>query len=151
MKAYQITVSAENKPGMLASITGPLNKEKINIRAISISSFGKSGFFNIITDDQEKALKTLRAKGLEATLKEIIAVLIDDRPGGLDKLIQLLAERKINADNAYGFVIESRKNAVFIIDTAQIQEALEIITKGGFKTLNSEALSSIEPFHYMKY
>jgi hypothetical protein len=151
MKTYQITIPAENKPGVLATVTSILAKEKINIRAISITSFGKSGFFHMIVDDPERGQRVLVKAGVAADLNQIIAVLIPDKPGGLDKLVQILAAEKINVENAYGFVIESHKNAVFVIDVKNPDETEAFLKKADYKILSSQALSEIEPFHYMKY
>ncbi|HNQ85754.1 MAG TPA: ACT domain-containing protein [Deltaproteobacteria bacterium] len=151
MTAYQLTVPVDNKPGRLAQVSGILNREKINIRAITISSFGDKGFFNILVDDPRLALKALKKEGVEASLKEIIAVVIDDKPGGMDRLVQLLAEKKINIENAYGFVLESNKTAVFVVDVSDIDGTQKILREHKFKTLTPEALAEIEPFHYMKY
>lgn len=151
MIAYQLTIPAENAPGRLASVTAVLRKEKINIRAITISSFGKQGFFNILVDAPEKARQALKDQDIEVHLKKVIAVLIEDKPGGLDQLVQYLAENRVNVENAYGFVLESYKNAVFVIDVDDITEAQKLLEASNFKTLNAEALASVEPFHYMKY
>ena len=151
MTAYQLTVPVDNKPGRLAQVSGILNREKINIRANTISSFGDKGFFNILVDDPRLALKALKKEGVEASLKEIIAVVIDDKPGGMDRLVQLLAEKKINIENAYGFVLESNKTAVFVVDVSDIDGTQKILREHKFKTLTPEALAEIEPFHYMKY
>jgi len=151
MIAYQLTVPADNAPGRLAGVTGVLNREKINIRAITISSFGERGFFNILVDDPRGAQKALSKEGLSVELKEVIAVLIEDKPGGLDRLVQFLAAEKINVENAYGFVLESHQKAVFVIQVDQIEKTLKMLEKEKFKTLSAEALAAIEPFHYMKY
>ncbi len=151
MVAYQLTIPAENKPGRLARVTSVLAKEKINMRAITISSFGAHGFFNLIVDEPKRAHKVLSKEGLTVELKEVIAVLIDDRPGGLDRLVQLLAEEGINVENAYGFVLETHKNAVFVVEVDDITKTQKILSVKGFKTLDPDALNAIEPFHYMKY
>ncbi len=151
MIAYQLSVFAENKPGRLAKVTRILAGEKINIRAIAISTSGEFGVINILADDPKRGLKVLEKAGLTVSLKEVIAVLIEDKPGGLDKLIQLLYDENINVENAYGFVLESWKQAVFVVDVDQLDKTQEILKKAGFETLNADALSAIEPFHFMKY
>jgi len=55
MVAYQLSVFAENKPGRLAKVTGILGREKINIRAISISTSDAFGVINILVDDPKRA------------------------------------------------------------------------------------------------
>ncbi len=151
MIAYQLTVPVENKPGRLALVSGILTREKINIRAITISSFGDKGFFNILVDDPKLALKALTKEGVQASLKEIIAVVIDDKPGGMDRLVQLMGKAGINIENAYGFVLESNKSAVFVIDVSDLEGVQKILKDNSFKTISAEALATIEPFHYMKY
>ncbi|MBW2604446.1 MAG: ACT domain-containing protein [Deltaproteobacteria bacterium] len=151
MKAYQLTIPVENKPGVLAQITSTLARKNINIRSATISSFGDSGFINLIVNNPKQGQKALVKEGIPVELKEIIAVLIDDRPGGLDKLLQILSAEHINIENGYGFVIESRKHAVFVIDVNDIERAKDLIQTSGFKSLTPQQLSEIEPFHYLGY
>ena len=149
--AYQLTIPVENKPGKLAEISSILAGEKFNIRAITISSFGENGFLNIMVDDPQLARKSLEKHGVPVTLKEVIAVILEDKPGGMDKLVQLLAKERINIENAYGFVLESHKTAVFVLDLSDVESTRNILRKNGFKTLSAGALATIEPFHYLKY
>jgi len=151
MIAYQLTIPTENKPGKLAQVSTILSREKINIRAITISSYGERGFFNFMVDDPRLAQKVLAKERIPVELKEIIAVILEDKPGGMDKLVQLLAQQNINIENAYGFVLESNKTAVFVIDVSDLEATQKILKENNFKTLSPEALATIEPFHYMKY
>jgi hypothetical protein len=149
--AYQLTIPVQNQPGRLAEVSRILAAEKFNIRAITISSFGESGFLNIMVDDPKLAKKALEKEGIRVELKEIIAVILDDKPGGMDKLVQYLAKEGINIENAYGFVLEAHKTAVFVIDVSNTGDTRNILREKGFKTLGTEALATIEPFHYLKY
>ncbi len=151
MVTYQISIFAENKPGRLAAVTSVLAKEKINIRATTIATSDTFGVINLIVDDPERAKNALTAAGMTVSLSRVLAVVIPDRPGGLDKLTQLLFAEQINVNNAYGFVLESSRKAVFVVSVDQVEKAEQILEKKGFQTLDSETLSSIEPFHYMKY
>ncbi|HNV57466.1 MAG TPA: ACT domain-containing protein [Smithellaceae bacterium] len=151
MIAYQLCIFAEDKPGQLANVTSVLAKADISIRATTISTAGKSGVINLIVDDPKRAKKALDNAGLTVHLKNVLAVLIPDRPGGLDKLMQLLYREGININNACGFVLECAEKAVFVVDVDQIEKTEKLVEKNGFKTLDTEALSAVEPFHYMKY
>ncbi|MEI7639646.1 MAG: ACT domain-containing protein [Syntrophus sp. (in: bacteria)] len=151
MIASQLSIFSENKPGKLATVTGILAKEKVNIRATTISTSDTFGVINLIVDDPERAQAALTKTGMLVKIRRVLAVLLDDQPGGLNKLAQLLAKEDINVNNAYGFVLENRVSAVFVLDVDQPEKAEKIIEKKGFKTLDAEALSAVEPFHYMKY
>lgn len=150
MIASQLSIFSENKPGKLAAVTSILAKEKVNIRATTISTSDTFGVINLIVDDPERAQAALTRAGMLVKIRSVLAVLLDDQPGGLDKLAHLLAKENINVNNAYGFVLENRVSAVFVVDVDQPEKAEQIIEKMGFKTLDAEALSAVEPFHYMK-
>ncbi|MFO7569076.1 MAG: ACT domain-containing protein [Smithellaceae bacterium] len=151
MIAYQLSVFAEDKPGKLAHVTGVMAKAGISIRATTISTSDTFGVINLIVDEPKRAEKVLTEAGMTVHLKSVLAVLIPDRPGGLDKLMQLLFREGININNAYGFVLECSSRAVFVVDVDQIEKTEKLVEKNGFKTLDTAALSAIEPFHYMKY
>ena len=150
MNTYQLSIFAENKPGRLAAVTRVLAKEKINIRATTIATSDTFGVINMIVDDPARAETELSKAGITVTLSRVLAVVIPDQPGGLDKLTQLLFAERININNAYGFVLEGHRKAVFVVSVDQIEKAENIVEKHGFKTLDDKTLSTIEPFHYMK-
>jgi len=151
MIAYQLSIFAENKPGRLAKVTGILRKGKINIRAITIATSDVFGVINALVDDPKRARSILESEGLTVSMKEVIAVVLEDKPGGLDRLVQLLFDNGINVENAYGFVLESHKKAIFVIDVDQLEKTQEVLKEAGLETLDATALSAIEPFHYMNY
>jgi hypothetical protein len=150
MIAYQLSIFAENKPGKLALVTGVLAKEKINIRATTISTADTFGVINLIVDDPKRAEVALSKAGMTVHLREVLAILIPDKPGGLDNLTQLLHQEGVNINNAYGFVLEGSKKAVFVVDVDQIQKTEKLLEKKGFETLNTEKLTAIEPTLYRK-
>jgi len=151
MIAYQLSVFAEDKPGKLAHVTSVLAKADISIRATTISTSDTFGVINLIVNDPKRAEKALTEAGMTVHLKNVLAVLIPDQPGGLDKLMQLLYQESININNACGFVLECAEKAVFVVDVDQIEKTEKLLEESGFKTLDTEALSAVEPFHYMKH
>ena len=147
MIAYQLSIFAEDKPGKIAHVTSVLAKEKISIRATTISTADTFGVINLIVDDPKRAEVVLTQAGLTVHLRNVLAVLINDKPGGLDTLMQLLYQEGININNAYGFVLESSKKAVFIVDVDKTEKTEKLLEEKGFKTLDTQALSAIEPTH----
>lgn len=150
MITYQLSIFAENKPGRLAAVTQVLAKEKINIRATTIATSDTFGVINLIVDDPQRAEAALKKAGMTVTLIRVLAVVIPDQPGGLDQLTQLLFAEGININNAYGFVLEGSRKAVFVVSVDQIEKAEALLEKKGFQTLDAEALAAVEPFHHMQ-
>lgn len=143
MIAYQLSIFAENKPGKLAKVTRVLTRENINIRATTIATADTFGVVNLIVDNPKKAEAALSEAGMTVHLREVLAVLIPDQPGGLDKLTQLFNDEGINVNNAYGFVLEGSKKAVFVVDVDQVQKTENLLEQRGFKTLDTKSLSEM--------
>jgi hypothetical protein len=143
MIAYQLSVFAEDKPGKLAHVTSVLAGAEISIRATTISTSDTFGVINLIVDNPKRAEQALTEAGMTVHLKNVLAVLIPDQPGGLDKLMQLLYKEGVNINNACGFVLERAQKAVFVVDVDQIEKTEKLLEENGFNTLDTEALSKL--------
>jgi hypothetical protein len=143
MIAYQLSIFAENKPGKLAHVTRLLAGENINIRATTISTSDTFGVISLIVDDPQKAEAVLTKAGMTVNLRKVLAILLPDMPGGLDHLTQLLYQEEININNAYGFVLESSKRAVFVVDVDQIEKTEKLLDAHNFQTLDTKAFSTM--------
>lgn len=137
---YQVSVFSENKPGKISRITKVLSKNNINIRAITISDAGDYGIIKLLLDSPEIAVKLLKDSGITATLKEIVAIDISDKSGGLAEVAQVLDQNEINVDDAYGFLVESHKEAVFIFQVENPHHVERLLTSNGFKVLSDTEL-----------
>ena len=80
--ARQLSIFAENKPGRIEKITRLLSQEGINIRAITISSANGFGVIKILASEPQKAFEVLRNHNFPVYLQEVIAVVMNDEPGG---------------------------------------------------------------------
>ena len=90
MKLVQISVFLENRAGRLAEVTGILGDAAINIRALSLADTSDFGILRLIVDRTDEAASLLKSKGFTASSTEVIAVEVEDKPGGLAKVLDLL-------------------------------------------------------------
>jgi len=141
--AHQISVFVENKPGRLERVTEILAKAKVNIRAFTVSSSHEYGVMKFLVDKPDKALEAIQSQGIPANKREILAVLMDDRPGGLYRIVKVFGQRKINIEDAYGFVIEDKKRAVLVLDVEKIAEAKRALKEEGLTTLSDQEIYSL--------
>jgi hypothetical protein len=141
--AKQVCIFAENKPGRLERITRILKQATINLRAITIATSGGFGIIKLIVDSPDKTIELLRAKGLTAYGREVIAVLMDDQPGGLHAIAASFAAQGINIDDAYGFVVQDKKRAVMIMDVEGIPQAMKVLTDANLPVLNDNELYNL--------
>lgn len=138
--AKQLNIFLENKPGRLKAVTELLYQNKINIRALSLQDRQDFGVLKIVVDKPDEAHIALTQKGFACALKDILAILMDDKPGGLHKIASLFVDNKINIQDAYAFVIESKKQAVLCVEIKDPKTIKAIIKKEGYKILEDEQL-----------
>ncbi len=136
----QVSVFAENRPGKIRRITEILEREKINIRAITISDSGDYGIIKLLLNRPDEGCNALKEEGIAATLKDIVAIKIDDSPGGLLKASTVLSEQKINVEDAYGFTIRESNEAVFIFQVENIIVTENLLREAGFPILTDKEI-----------
>ncbi|SRR5690554_513428 len=135
MMAEQINIFAENKQGRLNTITGILFENDINIRAIVIADREKFGVIKILVDKPLFAYKALTDAGLACALKKVLAIIIDDKAGGLHDLTKTFSGRGIDIIDAYGFVIKSNMKAVLCVEVKDYDSAKAVVEDNGFRIL----------------
>jgi len=136
----QISIFAENKPGKIERISGILGKNSINMRAITIADSGDYGIIKILADRPVDGCNALKDEGIAATLKDIVAVRIDDSPGGLHKASAVLARNDINVEDAYGFTIRGSNEAVFVFQVKDVKKTEKVLEEAGFSLLRENEL-----------
>ena len=143
MSVKQISVFLENKKGRLAEVTKTLSHEKINIRALSLADTADFGVLRIIVDNPDRSVSVLKAHGFVAQVTEVIAVEVEDRPGGLSHILEVLDQDNVNVEYMYAYVEKSRDNAIVICRIDDRERALQILEKNGIATLSAEALKAL--------
>lgn len=134
----ELSVFAENKPGKIEKITGLLAKEGINILAISIASTNGFGIIKFIVDKMELAYQKLKESGFTVSLNEVLAIELKDMPGQIHEITEVLLRNEINMENAYVFVVESRRQAYFIVQVKDIERAKRLLEKENLKLYDED-------------
>ena len=143
MQAEQISVFLENKTGRLAEVTGILAESKVNIRALALADTSDFGVLRLIVDDNMKAVKALKNRGFTVGRTDVVAVEVEDRPGGLHRLLDMLHKADINVEYMYAFVQHSGENAVMIFRFDNIDEAVKVLEKHNVKVINGSEVYTL--------
>ncbi len=143
MLVEQIAVFLENKSGRLAEITAILAENEINIRALSVADTADFGILRLIVDKVEKAKTVLRENGFTVGKTQVLAVEIEDKTGGLAKVLKCITNAGINVEYMYAFVNKTGENAVLIFRFEKMQEAIDTLKNGGFTILTSEQICGL--------
>ena len=143
MRVKQISVFLENKVGRLSEVTRTLGEEGINIRALSIADTTEFGILRMIVDKPDSAYKVLKDKGFATSMTDVLAVEVEDKPGGLAKVLEVLKEAGINVEYVYAFVTPSGKNALVVIRVEKMEEGEKVLTNAGVKLLPPEEVYAL--------
>jgi len=135
MKVEQISVFLENKPGTLVHATRVLKDNNINIRTLSMAETADFGILRLIVNDVEKANKVLKDSGFRVSKTPVVAVEVPDKPGGLNSIMEVVAQEGINVEYLYAFVEKSGQNAVIIFRFDAPEKAIEALLKNKFTVI----------------
>ena len=121
MAIKQITIFIENMAGRLLEITD-------------------YGLLRIIVDDSEKALAVLKENGAIATTTEVLAVAVPNIPGGLNTLLQVLANANVDVSYMYSIFGHADENAYMILQLNDADEVAELLASKGITVASAEKL-----------
>ncbi len=129
----QISVFLENENGRLKAFTKVLGDNDIDMKAICIADTIDFGILRCVVDDPEKAVKILKESGFTASITKVIAVSLDDTPGGMSNVLDLLEGADIGVDYVYSMLRESESTAMIIFKVSDPERAGKILTDAGIK------------------
>ena len=137
MTIKQISVFLENVSGRLAEVTKLLSDGGINLRAITIADTADFGILRIVSDNPDATLVILEKNGFTARVTEVLAVEVEDHPGGLAKVMDIFLENKVNIEYLYASLEKNKDNAVIIFKVEDIDHGQKIIADAGLTTVTS--------------
>ena len=143
MLAEQISIFIENREGRLAEVTTILRDAKINIRALSLADTTDFGVLRLIVDDNSKAETALKAEGFTVGKTKVLAVEVDDQPGGLNKVLDPVCDAGVNVEYMYAFANPKGQNAIMIFRFDDHNKALEVLLEKQIKVINTQEISNI--------
>ena len=138
-----VTVFGENRLGWMARITRALADANINIRWVTIATSGAFGVIKLLVDKGDAAVSALQKEGFALSLLEVLAVEVPDQPGALHGIAELLARQRINVENSSGFVTQTHKKAVLLLEVTDLNHARETLTKQGLHLLTQDEVLAI--------
>ena len=143
MLVEQIAVFLENKSGRLAEISGILADNDVNIRALSVADTADFGILRLIVDKIEIAKTVLKDGGFTVGKTNVIAVEVEDKAGGLARVLASLHASEINVEYMYAFVNKTNDNAVLIFRFENMDDAISSLQKDGYVILSNEQIRAL--------
>jgi hypothetical protein len=114
MKIHQLSVFVENRPGHLVAPCRRLAEAGINIVTLALAETQQYGILRLIVRDWQQAREVLQAGGFRVTITEVLAVQVEDRPGGMVEVLEPISAAGLNVEYMYAFSTKSGDQAVLV-------------------------------------
>jgi hypothetical protein len=129
----QLSIFSENRPNRLGAVAKVLRDGKINILGFSIAEGAGYGVIRVLVDKPEVARDLLTKEGFVVKFTEVLAIQMEDRPGGLFDLTDQMKD--INIEYGYGY--RNPPYAVLIVRVEDIEKGIEKLKGGGLHLLDN--------------
>ena len=135
MTIKQISVFLETRPGHLAETCRALAEANVSIITLSLADTREFGIVRMIVDSWEKARDVLTAKGRVVNVRDVVAVTVPDRPGGMAEVLTALDAAKVNVEYSYAFAFHHGEKAVLVFRFEDNNKALAALSSAGIDVL----------------
>ena len=143
MSVKQLSVFVQNEKGALAEVLKVIARQHIEIRALSIADTNDFGILRVITDNNDKASLALAEHHFVSSVTDVVAVRVDDAPGGLAKAVDVLQSSDINVEYIYAFVGQSKNHACVVLRVDNNELAEKTLVSAGFELITEKEITNL--------
>ena len=136
----QFTVFLENRVGQLLDVVRRFEGTGIRIVALSINDSAECAFVRFLVSHPERGREILERAGLALIESDLLGV---ELPNGNQPLLQIcsaLLQAEVNIAQAYPILTQEDSPAAVAIMVDNIDVAMEVLSKRGFRILNEDDL-----------
>jgi hypothetical protein len=141
----QLSVEVPNQPGELAKILAILSRHQLDIRALTVAPHPKRpnyGALKMILSDGDAAARVMAQASIPHAVEEVLVVPLEDHPGGLHAVLEILAAEKINVEHVYAFVARREGKALSVLVVDDIARGRALLEAAGVQLLAGAAPSA---------
>ena len=131
MKIKQLSLFIENKPGHLLAPCQILADAGINIITLSLADTQQFGILRLIVKPWQKVQTILKKAGCVVKVTDVVAIEVQDRPGGLAEIIRTIDAAKLNIEYMYAFTCGGAGKAVLVFRFEDVDLAIRSLQAGG--------------------
>jgi hypothetical protein len=140
VKIQQLSLFLENKPGHLRAICQTLADAGINIVTLSLADTQQFGILRLIIDEWRRAKQILESNGFVVAVNEVVATEVEDRPGGMAEILDVIQSAGVNIEYMYAFTFRRGNKAVLVFRFDNPDKAVAELQAKGKNVLDSVEL-----------
>ncbi len=136
----QLSVFIQNESGKLASVTEALAWAGVDIRALSIADTTDFGILRMLVSDVQKAAEVLDSLNCIVSQTDVTVVAVPDQPGGLARVLGLMAGANIDIEYMYSLIGRGEEKAYMVFRVSDEDRLLKLLWENGLQTVSAAEL-----------
>ena len=140
MKISQLSVFLENRPHSLLEPLQALAAAGIDLSGIALADSEQFGILRLVLRDWTRARDLLQTAGWAVTVTDMVAIDVDDQPGGLVRTLEVLAAANANIEYMYGFFLRGSGRAAMLFRFDDSAAAIAALRAVGVEPVTADAL-----------
>ncbi len=146
MKLKQLSLFLENRPGSLSAPCRLLHQAGLNILTLSLADTGEFGILRLVMRDWEKAKKVLEQGGCVVKVTDVVAIAVNDCPGGLAQVLETIDKAQLNVEYMYAFTLKTENKGVLVFRFDNPDKAIAELKNSQVNLIDSVQLfENLEP------
>lgn len=143
MFVKQISVFLENKKGRLASLTQALAQGGVDLITLSIADTTQFGILRCIVNKPDLAADIIRQNGFTVNITRVLAVEVEDKPGGMAAVLKILKDGDIGVEYLYSFVRRPAQCAwaVFKVEDDLLEKTVALLKENSIRILSEKDIT----------
>ena len=131
----QLSIFAENKKGVMHTVTDILQRENINILGSVTNDSAEYGIIRMVVSDSERAVAALTGEGFICKLTDVLGIEVKDEVGNLNHLLEDFLESNINIDYLYLSFNRDTGRPIMVLHVEDIMEVEACLKSTGYISL----------------
>ena len=143
MKIKQLSIFLQNRMGSLSKPLEVLSSNDINIRAMCMADTSEFGILRLVVDNPEKGKEALEENNFLVKMTEIVGVEMNDSPGGLTSVLEIIKENDIDLEYLYAFTHDKADKAILLLHTDDIDNLIDVLQKNNVTLTPAEEVYNL--------
>ncbi len=129
--------------GSLSKPLEVLSDADVNIRAMCMADTSEFGILRLVVDDPEKGKNALEENNFLVKITDIIGVEMNDNPGGLTSVLNVIKDNEIDLEYLYAFTHEKEGKAILLLHADKLDELISALDKNGTVIVPAEEVYNL--------
>ncbi len=129
--------------GSLAKPLEVLTIADVNIRAMCMADTSEFGILRLVVDDPIKGKDALEENNFLVKITDIIGVEMNDTPGGLTSVLDIIKDNLIDLEYLYAFSHEKEDKAILLLHAEDIDKLIDVLSKNHITIVPAEEVYNL--------